>query len=157
MAEPVVRFSPYSALGGMQLSAVLSSGPLAPRRTAGHSAVGAAAFVWGRGGSGETSWLPTAPSRRLGEGGRPLLPGNSDGTRGNGLTLCRGRGRLGAGGSILSTERSAPHGCPGLGAQHPRGCSELRGCGTEGRGQRDGGVGWGSSEGFSSLNGSVVL
>jgi len=47
------------------------------------------------------------------------------------------------------------HSCPGVGSPRPWRRSEPRGCGTEGWAVGTGGVG--VSEGFSSLNGSVIL
>jgi len=81
-------------------------------------------------------------------GGRPLLPCNRDRMRGDGLKLSRG----GSGDeeAFLLIERGgAVAQLPGEWWSHcPWRCSELGGCGTEGR---EDGVGLGSSRSFPTL------
>ena len=70
--------------------------------------------------------------------GRPLLPGNSRRTRGDGLTFCQGRFRLAVKSNFFS-ERAVrqQHSCPGSGGVTipGGGVPEPWGCGPEGRGQ----------------------
>ena len=66
--------------------------------------------------------------------GRPLLPGNSRRTRGDGLTLCQGRFRLVVrNNSFRQRAVRQWHSCPGSGGVTvPGGVPEPWGCGTEG-------------------------
>ena len=70
--------------------------------------------------------------------GRPLLPGNSRRTRGDGLTLCQGRFRLAVrNNSFCQRAVRQWHSCPGSGGVTvPGGVQRMWRCGTEGHGQQ---------------------
>ena len=103
----------------------------------------------------QTFWFSPTPDRRLWQGA-VSAPGNSNRTRGDGLTLCCGGSGWLSEQCLLQRAARHWHSCPGVGSPRPWRCSEPRGCGTEGWAVGTGGC-WEVSEGFSSLNGSVIL